>query len=391
MSLKQIILFLIFALLSIYTAFLNPHDSVVHITQSQSIKLPTVLLLLGSILAGVIATVFMFWTFNFQNAVGRWKIGFKNNRIQKKNHKVEELFKKAENFFICGKSEKAQSLTEKVLDSSPDHVSGLNLMGKILLVAGHHEQAGSFHKKALAHDPQNIHILHDLADAYSKTGNLSEEIAVLQKIQRMNPGTVSPIRRLREVYKRQNDWKQVCLLQKRILPLVRDNNEELKQEQANLGQFLVELGKQYLTEGKKDSAISELKQAIRVHEQCLPAYLSLGDAYLESDKQKQALKTWQTGFQKTGNLACLVRSQIALRESENYQELMSTYEETLEASKDKSVLVLLLSTLYLEHDMEDKAQQLLNSTPSEHTLLHALLLENGPQFTLTRDAIFALA
>ncbi len=72
MSLKQIIVFLIFALLSIYTAFLNPHDSLVYITQSQSIKLPTVLLLLGSILIGVIVTVLLFWVFNFKSALSRW-------------------------------------------------------------------------------------------------------------------------------------------------------------------------------------------------------------------------------------------------------------------------------------------------------------------------------
>ena len=100
MSLKQIIVFLVFAFLSIYTAFLNPHDSVVHITQSQSLKLPTVLLLLGSILIGVIVTVCLFWTFNFKKALARWKVGFKNNRIEKRNRRVEALFKKGENIYM---------------------------------------------------------------------------------------------------------------------------------------------------------------------------------------------------------------------------------------------------------------------------------------------------
>ena len=118
MSLKQIIVFLIFVLLSIYTAFLNPHDSVIHITQNQSLKLPTVLLLLGSILIGVIVTVFMFWSFNFKSALSRWKISFKNNRVAKKNSKIRTLFKKGESLFICGKIDKAKSIIENWNHSS---------------------------------------------------------------------------------------------------------------------------------------------------------------------------------------------------------------------------------------------------------------------------------
>jgi lipopolysaccharide assembly protein B len=398
-SLKQIISFLVFALLSIYTAFLNPHDSVIHITQHQSLKLPTVLLLLGSILIGVIVTVFMFWTSNFKNALARWKISFKNNHIENKNNKVKAQFKKGESLFICGKTDKAKSVIEKLLDTSPEHVRALNLMGRILSSTGKPNQAEDFHKKVLTLDPQNIHALFDLADTYSKTGRQSEEIALLQKMQVMNPGTSSPLILLRDIYLKQEDWKKVCALQKRILPLLRENNVEWKKEQALLAQFLFKFGKKNLQAGKRDNAISLFKQAIQTSEQCLPAYLSLGDIYLESGKQKQALKIWKTGFQKTDDKTCLVRSQIALRESDDYQDLMQTYETSLEATiqEDQPLLILLLSTFYLEHGLEDKAQNLLDNNTHKYPLLHSLLLENaqqsgkqGPHFELTRDAIFAL-
>ena len=401
MSLKQILVFLIFTLLSIYTAFLNPHDSVVHITQSQSLKLPTVLLLLGSILIGVVITVFLFWTFNFKNALARWKISFKNNQTKKKNNKDEVLFKKGESLFICGKTEKAQSLIEKLLETSPEHVGALNLMGRILSASGKHDLAEIFHKKTLSLEPENIHALFDLADTYSKTGRQSEEIALLEKLQGMNPGTVAPLRYLRDTYLKQENWKKACILQKRVLSLLRGNNEEWKKEQINLGKCLFELGKISLQAGNRDKAISEFKEALRTCEQCLPAYLLLGDAYMESGKQKQALKIWKTGFKKTGNKACLVRAQIELRDSDAYQELLQTYEESLEAttSEDKSLLVLLLSTLYIEHGLAGKARDLLENNSPQHPLLHSLLLEtaqhseNGkspPHFELTRDAIFSL-
>jgi len=399
-SLKQIIVFLIFALLSIYTAFLNPHDSVIHITQQHTLKLPTVIFLLGSILLGVVLTVFLFWTFNFKNAWGRWKTGFKNKRILKKNHRVEAVFKKAENLFICGATHKAQSIIEKILETNPEHVGALSLSGKILDATDKPEQAEVYHKQALALEPQNMHVLYNLADSYARTNRHDEEINLLQQAQRMNPETAGLLLRLRNIYAEQNDWKKVCTLQKRVLPLLRDNHAQWKKEQSNLGQFLFELGKKYLTEKSQDSAISEFKQALRTSETCLPAYLALGDAYQESGKQKRALKTWQTGFQKTSHLSCLVRSQVALRESENYQELLLTYEQSLEKTEQRPLLALLLSTLYLEHGLADKARQLLESIPPEQPLLHALLLEKAShpknssdtsQFELARAAIFALA
>jgi lipopolysaccharide assembly protein B len=398
-SLKQIIVFLIFALLSIYSAFLNPHDSVIHITQHQSLKLPTIILVLGSILIGVIVTVFMFWTFNFKSALARWKISFKNNHIAKKDNKVKAQFKKGENLFICGKTDKAKSIIEKLLDKSPEHVGALNLMGRILSSTGKPNQAEDFYKKVLSLEPQNIHALFDLADTYSKTGRQIEEIALLQKMQEMNPGTSSPLIHLRDIYLKQEDWKKVCALQNKILPLLRENNAEWKKEQARLAQFIFELGKKNLQTGNRENAISEFKQAIQTSEKCLPAYLSLGDTYLESGKQKQALKTWKTGFQKTDDKTCLVRSQIALRESDDYQDLMQTYEASLETTnqEDQSLLMLLLSTFYLEHGLEDKARNLLDNNTPQHSLLHSLLLENakqsgkkGAHFELTRDAIFAL-
>ena len=176
----------------------------------------------------------------------------------------------------------------------------------------------------------------------------------------------------------------------------------LKKEQINLGQFIFELGKVSLQAGNRDKAISKFKEALRSYEQCLPAYLSLGDAYMESGKKKQAIKTWPTGFKKTGDKACLIRAQIELRDSDTYKEIMQSYEESLETttSEDRSQLVLLLSTLYIEHGLPDKARDLLENNISQHPLLHYLLLatvqhsgsgKSTPHFELTRDAIFSIS
>jgi len=55
--LKHIIFSILFVVFSIYVAFLNPHESTFHLTQNQTFKLPTVILLLAAAFTGVLISV----------------------------------------------------------------------------------------------------------------------------------------------------------------------------------------------------------------------------------------------------------------------------------------------------------------------------------------------
>ena len=133
MSLKHIVVSILFVFFSIYIAFLNPHESTFHLTQNQAFKLPTVILLLAAVFSGVLISVVMFWTFNLKNTFSRWKTDFQKGRVAKKHNRIQGLFKKAENFFLCGRLDKASTVLDKVLDAVPGHVDALSLKGKLNL------------------------------------------------------------------------------------------------------------------------------------------------------------------------------------------------------------------------------------------------------------------
>ena len=119
MSLKHIFFSVLFVLFSIYVAFLNPHESIFHLTQSQTFKLPMVVLLFVAVFVGMLISMAVFWTFNLKNTFSRWKSKLQKNRDNKKRIRLENLFKKAENLFLGGRLEKALSITDKVLDATP--------------------------------------------------------------------------------------------------------------------------------------------------------------------------------------------------------------------------------------------------------------------------------
>jgi len=399
LSLKHIVVSVLFVFFSIYVAFLNPHESTFHLTQSHTFKLPTVILLLAAVFTGVLISIATFWTFNLKNAFFRWKTDFQKSRVEKKHSRLEGLFKKAGNLFLCGRLDKASTVLDKVLNAAPGHVEALNLKGKVLCAEGKSSQAVSLQKKALAEDPQNISVLFDLATTYAETGHTDDEINLLKKTHRDNPKAAQPLFRLRDAYLKKQDWKNILIAQDKILPLIRNNKEEWDEELKNKSRFLYARGKQQWEEDRRDLAISDFKQALKAWDKNSDAHLFLGDAYLETGKSKTALKKWIAGFEQTQNTVCLIRVQkVVCLEGGDPQELIQIYQKAINPNQPQESYkyVLLLAVLYLEHGQAENAKNILEENQTDHELLGSLLLtharqpsNNGSNFDLIKEAIFA--
>ncbi|MEK9629846.1 MAG: tetratricopeptide repeat protein [Nitrospinota bacterium] len=393
---KHIITSILFVFISIYVAFLNPHESTFHLTQSQTFTLPTVVLLLAAVFTGVLFSVTIFWTSNIKNSFSRWKSNLQKSRSEKKRNKIEALFKNAENFFHSGRLEKALSLVDKVIDAAPDHVRALGLKGKILCSQGKKNLAANFQQKALQKDPQNLSVLLDLVETYSQADQTEDEINLLKKIHRENPKAVQPLVQLRDAFLKQEDWKSVLTAQDKILPLVRENKQRWNEELKNKSRFLLARGKQSWDEEKRDPAISDFKQSIKAWSKNSEAHLHLGDAYLAMGKPKVALKKWFTGFEESQDIACLTRAQKVYNGTEDPQALIEIYQKAINSKEQQEnyKFVLMLAILYLEHDQAENAKSVLEENEMGNDLLGNLLLQcatrpsnNGADLELNLDQI----
>ena len=397
MSLKHIFFSVLFVLFSIYVAFLNPHESIFHLTQSQTFKLPMVILLFVAVFVGMVISIAVFWTFNLKNTFSRWKSKLQKNRNNKKHIRLENLFKKAENFFLGGRLEKALSITDKVLDDAPKNIDALSLKGKILFSQGEKVAAATFQKKALEQDPKNISIRFDLAKTYSEAEQYQEEINLLKNIHRDNPKAVQPLFNLRDAFLKKKDWKNVITSQDKIIPLIRDNKEEWNEELKNKSRFLYARGKQQWEQDKRDSALSDFKQALKTWNKNSDAHLFIGDAYLEIGKPKIAFKKWLNGFEQTQNISCLTRAQrVCLETGVNPQDLIVIYQKAIDLNPlpKKHTYILLLAVLFIELNQPDEAKNILQENQAYDELLGSLLLSHTdkssnsePNFSLLKDAI----
>lgn len=380
MTLKHIVLLLIFTLLSVYIAFLNPHEVEVYLTQSFSLRMPMVILLLGFILVGVIVTAIMNWALKVKSSFGNLKNYFQNQHVEKRQQWCREQYEKGKNAFAGGNLEKAKVFFNKILEEFPNHVGALNYSGEIARKTGDSNLALEFHLKASKIAPGSFKTLNNLAEDYSCTGLLSQETTTLEKISHSEPNSPVILSRIRDSHLKNEDWKNAADIQKRIVSLTRDKKQEEK-EQEFLSQIIYRHGLAYWEKGQVDSAISELKKALRTSGKCLPAYITLGDAYLKSGNKKNALKTWEVGLTFTHSPLILLRLQKMFQESDDLKNLEKIYQEAIKSSNNsvKNALVLLNGVFYMNRGKIDEAIQALETIQTEKSVLHSVLLAHAYQ------------
>ncbi len=380
MSLKNIIFLLIFSLLSVYMAFLNPHEVKVNFSQSFSLELPMVVLLLGFILMGVVLTVFLEWGNKIKSSFGNMRATMKKREIERKDKWCEAQFEKGENAYTGGNLAKAKDTFQNILEEFPNHVGALNFLGKIFLREGNIERAMELHQKGAQVAPTNVKILSSLADDYAAAGMPAKEVQVLDKIRSIDPNSPLILFRIRDSHVEKKEWEQAASVQKRALGLIKDA-EELKQEEQRLSQLIYANAVAKLDQGNLEGAIVEFKKALKTDDTCLPTYITLGDIHLKSGNPKAALKTWLAGFEKTRSPVCLLRVQKVFQAPEERQNLIKVYREAIEQSLDgeRDMLVMLLANLQLENNEADAAIETLNNHELENTLYRTVMLAQAYQ------------
>jgi len=375
-SLKFILGLLLFVILSIYLSFLNPQDIEFYLTNSYSVKIPLAVFLLGSILIGVFFT----GIFTGISQVGNYFKNLKESQTRKKQEKLnirwEKIFLKAQNAFVSGRQQKAIALFEKLLSKNPDHTQSLYYMGQYMKDEGRYDDAISLHKKTILLEPENIQMHYALSEDYAAAGIFEKECKTLEKILQLDRNSLPTLRKLRDACLKLEDWGKAYTHQKAILPLIHDS-EELNTEQNRFSQIVYSKGKQLYEKGNKDSAMVEFKRSIRENIQSLPAYITLGDVFLEAKNSKAAIKTWKAGYSATQSPICLVRIQSVLQSSERLEEVNKLYKGAMQSATPKEIepLAIQFGTFLMQQGNVDEAISTLESIENPSLQLRLLTVK----------------
>jgi len=315
--------------------------------------------------------------------VRRFLRGLKVQREQKKRLKIQDLYTKGLNSMLAKRNADATRFFQKVLAIDPNHVDTLLRMGISQLREKNLQEAILLHQKALELDPDNQEVMFSLAAGYEEAKRYDDALTTYKKIISKDASNLTALIRMRDLYQRLNQWEQLYETQSRVLanPLLPAEQEV---EHRKLVGFKYEFGRSLLEAGDFDRARKQFRGVIKLDKDFIPAYLGLGEVYLEEDKTKEAAALWEKAYKMTSSSLLLHRLEDLYLKQGEPGKAIESYVQAVNWKPQDLKLKFHLGRLYYRLEMVDEAFDILSSVdwgdmdyPAVHKLLGNIYLRRG--------------
>jgi len=358
---------------------INQGSITVNLTPTKSREITTASFFLLSLATGA-GLVFLIY---LMRDVRRFLRGLKVQREQKKRSKIQELYTKGLNALLAKRGPEAITFFERVLNLDPNHVDTLLRMGITQLRQKNVQEAIRLHLKAWNLDSDNQEVMFSLSADYEDAKRYDEAIKMYREILRKDPSNITTLIRLRDLYHRLNQWEELIETQARLLanPL---GAQELEVEHRKLIGFKYELGRSLLEAGDLEKARKVFRGVIKLDKDFVPAYLGLGEVYLEEGKPKEAGQLWEKSYKLTASVLLLHRLEDLYLKQGEPGSAIEIYKQAVTWKPQDTILKFFLGKLYYRLEMIDEAFDILTTVdwgdreyPDVHKLLGNIYLRRG--------------
>ena len=312
----------------------------------------------GQILSILIAVIIVFTITAFY-----W------SKAKKEKEKVSpKLYIDAMKSLLAGEEKVAFQKFKEVARRDPDNLDAFLKLGDLFRKNQKYERALQIHKELLIRPSilpeEKIEILKSLAEDYSDSGNNHKAISVLQEIYQENEKDRWVALRLLTEYEKTSKWEEAFDLRKKITDSNGGENNRI------LALYKVFWGKDRADAGELHKARVAYKEALNYDENCIPAYLYLGDAYYEDGRLKDAVEHWKKLVETVPEAGYLVfdRLEKSLFELGEYGDITEIYENLLSHNpKNETALFYLARINEKKGNVEtamDQYRQILDIDPN---------------------------
>lgn len=358
---------------------INLGSITVNLTPTKSREITTASFFLLALATGA-GLVFLIY---FMRDVRRFLRGLKVQREQRKRSKVQELYTKGLNALLAKRGPEAITFFQRVLNLDPNHVDTLLRMGITQLRQKNVQEAIRLHLKAWNLESDHQEVMFSLAADYEDAKRFDEAIKMYREILRKDHSNITALIRLRDLYHRLNQWEELIETQARLLsnPL---GTQELEVEHRKLIGFKYELGRSLLEAGDLERARKIFRGVIKLDKDFVPAYLGLGEVYLEEGKQKEAGELWEKSYKLTSSVLLLHRLEDLYLKQGEPGSAIDVYTQAVIWNPKDTILKFFLGKLYYRLEMIDEAFDILSTVdwgdreyPDVHKLLGNIYLRRG--------------
>ncbi len=193
----------------------------------------------------------------------------------------------ASNEMVLGNLSRAHALFREALEKDPRNDAALYELARLQAMEGLYDEALNHMLLASRISPDNIHYQLTLADIYILTDDLSKAIRVYEAISASNPEKLGLHQNLVNAYLQNKQYDQAIERLEMIENLVGFSPEiNIKKQQI------------FVSQGKFQEAIGELKAMIGSFPEELMFYELLGELYLETAQEEKAREVYETMLEK---------------------------------------------------------------------------------------------
>ena len=245
------------------------------------------------------------------------------------------------------------------------------------------QEAIRLHLKAWNLQSDNQEVMFSLSADYEDAKRFDDAIKMYREILRKDPSNITTLIRLRDLYHRLNQWEELIETQARLLsnPL---GTQELEVEHRKLIGFKYELGRSMLEAGDLERARKVFRSVIKLDKDFVPAYLGLGEVYLEEGKSKEAGQLWEKSYKMTSSVLLLHRLEDLYLKQGEPGNAIEIYKQAVTWKPQDTTLKFFLGKLYYRLEMIDEAFDILTTVdwgdreyPDVHKLLGNIYLRRG--------------
>ncbi|NEP82035.1 MAG: tetratricopeptide repeat protein [Okeania sp. SIO3B3] len=194
------------------------------------------------------------------------------------------LNQEAESYLEAGKLDEAYLCCEKSLEILPVYPLTCKTLGNVLQAMGKLEEAISWYTKAIMQQPNWAEIYINIGSLYAKQNEWQPAIACYETAIELQPNLPGAYRNLSRVCQKLGN---LSLAKKYWSQAHKIELEKTALEKVNHGDIL-------LSEGKKEEAIIDYREAIELNPNLSEAYSKLGEVLVERGELDGAINCYQS-------------------------------------------------------------------------------------------------
>jgi len=270
----------------------------------------------------------------------------------------DTAFLKGIHYLLSDNQDRAIEQFTKSVQINSDTIETYVALGNLYRMKGDIDRAIHIRQTIILRPNIDEHIklraLFDLGLDYRKGGFLTRALDTFLDVLHKQPSNLDTLQELEKIYEELKDWENAFSTRQKIANLIGGDHKHI------LAHHQTEMGKVYFDEGDVARSKASFKKAISINEDCIDAYLHLGDLYFAARDYKYAIGSWKKVVKSNPRFTFLAyrRLEKAYSEMKDLKSVEDFLKDCAKLNSDAFTRLAFARYLYKKQDYDGALREL---------------------------------